>query len=78
MRRFAIPNAAKRKADAVKPVTKRPSFLILTIKEDGEQIVLRDRDGNDIAAIVARPHRGRVKVGVSAGTDIVITREAKP
>ena len=62
----------------MKPVTKRPSFLILTIKEDGEQIVLRDRDGNDIAAIVARPHRGRVKVGVSAGTDIVITRETKP
>lgn len=78
MRRFTVPNAAKRKEDAVKPVTKRPSFLILTIKEDGEQIVLRDRDGNDIAAIVARPHRGRVKVGVSAGTDIVITREAKP
>ena len=61
----------------MKPITKRPSFLILTIKEDGEQIVLRTQDGTEIASIVARPHRGRVKVGVSAGADIVITREAR-
>jgi len=62
----------------MKAVSKRPSFLVLTIKEEGEQIVLRDKDGNDIAAIVARPHRGRVKVGVSAGTHIIITREERP
>ena len=61
----------------MKPITKRPSFLILTIKEEGEQIVLRSQDGTEIASIVARPHRGRVKVGVSAGSDIVITREER-
>lgn len=62
----------------MKPVTKRPSFLILTIKEDGECIVLRDADGKEIATVVARPHRGRVKVGISAGQEIEITREARP
>lgn len=63
----------------MKAVTKKAgAFLVLTIKQEGEQIVLRDRDGNDIASIVARPHRGRVKVGVSAGADIVITREERP
>lgn len=61
----------------MKPITKRPSFLILTIKEDGEQIVLRSQDGMEIACIVARPHRGRVKVGVSAGSHISITREER-
>lgn len=59
------------------PITARPSFLILTIKEEGEQIVLRTQGGMEIASIVARPHRGRVKVGVSAGPHIVITREER-
>ena len=63
----------------MKAVTKKASsFLILTIRQDGEQIALRDRDGNDIATIVARPHRGRVKVGISAGTEVMITREERP
>lgn len=63
----------------MKAVTKKASsFLILTIKEDGECIVLRDSGGNEIATVVARPHRGRVKVGISAGREVAITREARP
>jgi sRNA-binding carbon storage regulator CsrA len=53
------------------------SYLVLSIKPNGECIDLKDRDGNWIATIVARPVQGRVKVGINAGDEVSIVRRSK-
>lgn len=55
-------------------MAKRISYLVLSIKPHGESIELTDESGKCIASIVARPVQGRVKVGISAGKEITISR----